>query len=231
MPVQAGDDKAAALERVRQSLDLLLPDITPQTISPTAVTGLYEVVFDGRVAYVSADGRYLIQGEIFDLETQQSITQPRLNAVSLAAVEAIGEGRMMVFAPEKIKHTVTLFTDIDSAFSRKIHRELDSYMRLGIKLRYLFFPRAGVGSPSYTKAVTVWCSADPKQALNLAITGQVLEERACPNPVQQHLALGKQLGISGVPALMLENGEMLPGYVAAEGLSEILSRMPGKAAD
>jgi thiol:disulfide interchange protein DsbC len=120
---------------------------------------------------------------------------------------------------------VTVFTDIDSAFSRKLHRELASYLEAGIKLRYLFFPRAGVGSPSYSKAVTVWCSSQRKQAMSVAITGAALEELICPSPVERHLALGKRLGVSGAPALLLENGEMLPGYIAAERLAEILERM------
>ena len=223
--IGAEDEQALEEERIRQSLTLLLPDLSFNSIKPTVIPGLYEVVFGGRIGYFSADGRYLIQGEIYDMETQESITEPRLRKVTLEAVDALGEESMMVFEPDKFKYTVTVFTDVDSAFSRKLHRELAEYAKQGIRLRYLFFPRAGPSSPSYAKAVTVWCSEDRKQAMDQAITGQEMEKRVCDNPIAEHMAMGKRLGVTGVPVLLLENGEMLPGYVAAERLADILKRM------
>lgn len=215
-----------AVEQVRQSLTLLLPGVNPERISPTPIPNIFEVVIESRLVYVTGDGRYLFEGEIIDLERQENLTTPRLKEVTQLAIEQIGEENMLIFEPvEKFKHTLTVFTDIDSAYSRKLQQNIAEYTHRGIRIRYLFFPRAGMGSSSYEKAVTVWCTGDRHRALTRAMSGEPLASISCPNPVNDHLQLGSRLGISGAPVLVLENGEMLPGYVEAEKLYEILSKM------
>lgn len=214
------------IERVRQSLQVLLPGLRPDSIRETPVGNLYEVVIGSRLVYVSGDGRYLIEGEITDLERQKNLTAPRLNQVTLAAIDAIGEQQMLIFeAQGETRHTLTVFTDIDSAYSRKLQQQIGEYTGRGIRVRYLFFPRAGSSSASYDKAVAVWCAPDRKQALEQAMAGRPVESPACENPVEQHLALARRLGVSGAPVLVLDSGDMLPGYVTAERLLEVLARM------
>jgi thiol:disulfide interchange protein DsbC len=214
------------VEHLRQSLTLLLPGVTPESISPTPIPNIFEVVIESRLVYVTGDGRYLFEGEIVDLERQANLTSPRLKEVTLLAIEQVGEENMLIFEPaEKTKHTLTVFTDIDSAYSRKLQQNIAEYTHRGIRIRYLFFPRAGVNSPSYAKAVTVWCADNRHKTITRAMSGEPLESISCPNPVDDHLQLGSRLGVSGAPVLVLENGEMLPGYVDAEKLYEILSKM------
>ena len=216
------------IERVRQSLQVLLPGLQPDSIRATPVENLYEVVIGSRLVYVSGDGRYLIEGEITDLERQKNLTTPRLNQVTLAAIDAIGEQQMLIFeAQGETRHTLTVFTDIDSAYSRKLQQQIGEYTGRGIRVRYLFFPRAGSGSASYDKAVAVWCAPDRRQALEQAMAGEPVESPACENPVEQHLALAGRLGVSGAPVLVLDSGDMLPGYVTAERLFEVLAKMEG----
>ena len=218
----AGD----GVERIRQSLMLLLPDIDPESITETPIPNIYEVVIGSRLVYISGDGRYLIEGEVIDLEQQKNLTTPRLQQVTLDAIEQLGEANMLIFEPdEKVKHTLTVFTDIDSAYSRKLQQQIETYTHRGIRIRYLFFPRAGRESLSFSKAVTVWCSVDRSQALTRAMSGEVIEPRDCDNPIDEHFQLGQRLGVSGAPVLVLENGEMVPGYVDAEKLYEIMSKM------
>jgi thiol:disulfide interchange protein DsbC len=214
------------VEHLRQSLTLLLPGVKPERITPTPIPNIFEVVIESRLVYVTGDGRYLFEGEIIDLERQANLTTPRLKEVTLLAIEQVGEKNMLIFEPaDKIKHTLTVFTDIDSAYSRKLQQNIAEYTYRGIRIRYLFSPRAGVGSPSYEKAVTVWCANNRHTAMTRAMSGESLESLSCPNPVSDHLQLGRRLGISGAPVLVLENGEMLPGYVDAEKLYGILSKM------
>ncbi len=213
------------IESVRRSLVVLLPDIVPDSVRSSVIPGLYEVVVGSRLVYVTADGRYLIEGEITDLEQRKNLTLPRLNEVTLGSIEAVGEALMLVFEPSgEVRHTISVFTDIDSAFSRKLHRELPHYANLGIRVRYLFFPRAGRNSPSYHKAVSVWCAEDRKQRLESAMSGRSVPEGGCVHPVDAHLQLAEKLGISGAPVLVLDNGELLPGYVSAQRLSDVLNR-------
>ncbi|MCW8891454.1 MAG: DsbC family protein [Sedimenticola sp.] len=219
------------VEKIRQSLMLMLPDVQPTSITETPIANIYEVVIGSRLVYISADGRYLIEGELIDLEQQKSLTTPRLQQVTLNAIERLGEENMLIIEPTgRVKHTLTVFTDIDSAYSRKLQREIETYTHRGIRIRYLFFPRAGVDSVSYLKAVTVWCSVNRQKALTRAMTGEMVDPRDCDNPVNEHFQLGNQLGVSGAPVLVLENGEMVPGYVDAEKLYEIMSKMKPQSA-
>ncbi|WP_260294777.1 DsbC family protein [Sedimenticola hydrogenitrophicus] len=219
----SGDRQIA---QVRQSLALLLPDVLPDSIRPTPIPGLFEVVVGARLVYVTGDGRYLIEGEIIDLEQQKNLTNPRLNEVTVAAVDAIGEQNMLIFEPAgPARYSVTVFTDIDSAYSRKLHQEIEQYTRRGIRVRYLFYPRAGLESSSFDKAAAVWCSPDRTRALREAMAGEAVEAASCVNPVGDHWRLGGRMGISGAPVIVLENGDMLPGYVSAERLYEVLGKI------
>jgi thiol:disulfide interchange protein DsbC len=130
---------------------------------------------------------------------------------------------MVIFAPEEYDHTITVFTDIDCGYCRKLHNEIDAFMAEGIRVRYLFYPRAGLGSPSYQKAVSVWCADDRKQALTDAKAGEPLPEKSCENPVADHMALGEAMGVTGTPAILLENGQLVPGYVPAKRMAAILN--------
>lgn len=218
------DDRQIA--QVRQSLALLLPDILPDSIRSTPIPNIFEVVVGARLVYVTGDGRYLIEGEIVDLEQQKNLTNPRLNQITVAAVDAVGEQNMLIFEPpEQAKHTVTVFTDIDSAYSRKLHQQIGQYTNRGIRIRYLFYPRAGEGSDSFAKAVAVWCAPDRLQAITRVMAGEPIDSASCPNPVHSHWQLGERMGVSSAPVMVLENGDMLPGYVEAGRLYEILGKM------
>ena len=224
-PVLAEQDTAET--RIRNSLGVLLPGLVPDSIRPTPVEGLYELAFGTRIVYITADGRFLVQGKLVDLETRSEITEERLAALRLDAIEAVGEDSMVVYGPADARHTITVFTDIDCGYCRKLHAEMDDYNRLGIRVRYLFYPRAGVGSESYDKAVSVWCADDRNAAMDLAKAGREVPRKTCETPVEEHFALGQQFRIQGTPALVLDDGEVLPGYVPADKLAKALDTKKG----
>ena len=228
-PVFADVD-AATDAKIRESLKTLLPSLTPDEVRSTPVDGLYELTFGARVAYVTEDGRHLLQGKLVDLQTREDLTENRLSELKLAALAGLSEDTMVIFGPEDARHTVTVFTDIDCGFCRKLHAEMASYNEQGIRVRYLFYPRAGVGSDSYNKAVSVWCADDRKAAMDLAKAGKPLDRRTCDNPVDEHLELGQSMRIQGTPALMLADGEIVPGYVPADKLGKALDAAAGLAA-
>jgi thiol:disulfide interchange protein DsbC len=124
----------------------------------------------------------------------------------------------VVFGPKDAPYTITVFTDIDCGFCRRLHAEIGKYNASGIRVRYLFMPRAGKGSESYKKAVGVWCAKDRQRAMTDAKAGKDVPAQDCKNPVDEHLALAELLGINGTPALILPDGELLPGYVPADRL-------------
>jgi len=218
----ASPSMADANAKIKARLEKVLPEYTIDGINKTPVSGLYEVTMGPQVIYVSSDGNYMIQGRLIDLANRKDLTEPRQAAARKAAVDKIGEDEMVIFAPDKYDHTVTVFTDIDCGYCRKLHSEIADYGAEGIRIRYLFFPRAGLRSESYKKAVSVWCSNDRRQALTDAKAGKEIESKSCDNPVEEHMKLGELLGVSGTPAILLENGDLVPGYIPAKRLAEIL---------
>jgi thiol:disulfide interchange protein DsbC len=207
---------------VQQTLARLIPGGAPTSVRPAAVAGLYEVVVGPEVVYLSADGRYLIQGDLIEVESRSNLTEATRNAARLSALEAVGEETMAVFGPKDAKHTVTVFTDVECPYCVKLHQEVPELNRQGVRVRYLAFPRNGLTSPGYRKTVSVWCAEDRQQALTDAKAGKPVPEKTCDNPVADHFELGQALGVNGTPTLILEDGRLIPGYVPAARLVRAL---------
>ncbi len=205
-------------------LNKVLGGRTPDFVSETPISSLYEVGIDGQIIYLSEDGRYVLQGEMIELSSRSNLTEQRRADARRIALDNLQESEMVIFSPaaESVKHTVTIFTDIDCGYCRRMHQEIESYLAQGIKVRYLAFPRSGPGTESFDKAVSVWCSDDTLDAMTRAKLGQSIESRTCPNPVENQYELGQQLGIRGTPSILLENGEIIPGYLPAERLAATL---------
>ena len=138
------------------------------------------------------------------------------------AIAKMGQENMIVFKAKIPKYTVTIFTDIDCGYCRKLHSELDQYLAQGITIQYLFFPRAGKGSESYDKAVSVWCADDRNAALTAAKKDQKVPTKTCDNPVDKHMQLGAEFDVKGTPMIVTEQGNILPGYLPAKQLVEAL---------
>jgi len=214
----AADDYPA----IRKALDVMSPGSVPDKIQPGPVPGLFEVTFGPQVFYISEDGRFLIQGHVLDVAARKDLTEARQGELRNAAIDKIGEENMVIFAAAKPKHTVTVFTDIDCGYCRKLHNEIKETNDLGITVRYLFFPRSGPNTESYYKAETVWCSENRQQALTDAKNGKDLPRKTCKNPLDQHMELVRAFGLQGTPAIIFEDGRMVPGYMPAKQLEAVL---------
>lgn len=214
--------QAAEIDDLKQQLNKALPNLSIDTLQEVDNTGLYEGVINGEVVYFSADGRYVLQGELVSLESRTNLTEQRRISLRKGLLEDLNEKDMIIFEPEQVQHTLTVFTDIDCVYCRKMHSQIDQYQDLGIRIRYMAYPRGGIGSESYDDAVTVWCNDDRHDAMTRAKSGEELEAKTCDNPVEAEFNVGRQLGVQGTPALFLESGQMLPGYVPPERLKTIL---------
>ncbi len=220
----AGSALAGDAAQIRTALGKVIPDVKIDSVTPSPIDGLYEVMTGTQLMYVTGDGRYFFDGRIVDLKTRTDISEPRLTAARQQAIAKVGEENMVIFAPDDYKHTVTVFTDIDCGYCRKLHSQMDEYGEEGIRIRYLFYPRAGKRSSAYKDAVSVWCADDRQTAMTDAKSGKGVEAKTCDNPVDEHMALGKDLGLRGTPALVLESGDMVPGYVEPKRLSALLEK-------
>ncbi len=194
-------------------------DISKIKLSPAPIPGVYEAMIGSEVVYISADGNYLIMGEIRDLKTGKNITDNKFSKLRLKALKSLNVRDMVVFAPENgTKNIVYIFTDVDCPYCSKIHNEVPALNKAGIEVRYLAFPRAGVGSGTYNDMVSVWCAKDKQQAMTDVKAGKEIEKAECNNPVADQYNLGQSIGISGTPALILSDGELIPGYLPAQRL-------------
>ena len=218
------------LEGVRKRVDALLPELRSgleiERIKETPVAGLYEVLLNGnRTLYISADGNYFLVGDMYEVSSEGIVNLPELARQKkrkelMAKVDATS---MISFKPASgLLATVSVFTDVDCTYCRKLHREMREYHKKGIEVRYLAYPRAGIGSESYKKTVSAWCSSDPQRAITTLKRGDNIPSRTCPNPVAAQYELGDRVGVTGTPSIVLSDGRMLPGYLSAEKLAEEL---------
>jgi thiol:disulfide interchange protein DsbC len=209
-------------EAIRKALSLAMPASKVEAIKPSVIKGLYEAAVGANIYYVSEDGKYLIQGRLVDIAARKDLTEEKLNGTRKLAIENMGKENMIIFKAKIPKYTVTIFTDIDCGYCRKLHSELDQYSAEGITIQYLFFPRAGKGSESYNKAVSVWCADDRNAALTAAKKDKSIAVKTCDNPIDKHMKLAEDFDVKGTPMIVTEGGNILPGYLPAKQLVEAL---------
>jgi thiol:disulfide interchange protein DsbC len=199
------------------------PNIEITSIEPSPVDGLLQISVGADMYYVSQDAKYLVLGDIYVVTTRDNITEAKRGAVRADYISKMGQDDGVLFAADDQKYIVTVFTDIDCPYCRKLHREIDAYNAAGISVRYLFFPRKGPGTPGWAKADAIWCSEHRQQALTDAKNGVLVEAENCgATPVAAHYKLGKDIGIAGTPAILTANGQLISGYHTADELLEIL---------
>jgi thiol:disulfide interchange protein DsbC len=197
----------------------------PDELRPTPISGVYELTRGSDIAYITADGKYAFTGDLVELNGNNNLTEQHRRELRLKAIAAFPESEMLVFGPKEPKYTVTVFTDVDCPYCRKLHSQIAEYNRLGVRVRYLLYPRTGPNTSSWTKAEQVWCSGDRNDALTRAKLGQELKTKPCANnPVARSYALGKDFALEGTPAIIMPDGEMVPGYLPPEALLEQLKQ-------
>jgi len=212
-------------ERIRS----MAPQATSIAISETPIAGLLMVQVGGDIVYATADGKYLVQGRVIDLDTREDLTEGAKSDVRRELLATADTKNQITFAPVEPKYDLTVFTDIDCGYCRKLHAQIDEYNQQGIAIHYMAFPRAGVGSHSYEKAVSVWCASDQRNAMTQAKLGAEPDPLQCDNPIEEQYKLGIELGVSGTPSLLTSDGMMIPGYVPPEQLRARLDQMAATA--
>ncbi|WP_120993589.1 thioredoxin fold domain-containing protein [Stutzerimonas urumqiensis] len=209
---------------IRQTLRALQPDLPIETIAESAMPGLYQIQLKGgRQLYASADGQFLLQGYLFQVRDGQAVnlTEQAESRSVAKLIDEIPESEMVVFPAKDSKAKITVFTDTDCGYCQKLHSEVAELNRQGVDVRYVAFPRQGVGSHGYQTLVSVWCAEDRQAAMNQAKARKEIPAASCDNPVSQQYQLGQMIGVQGTPAIVLENGQVVPGYQPAPQLAQI----------
>lgn len=220
----AADDK---LESVRKKLSGMFEQIEPEHINPSPIEGWYAVQKGSTIAYVSGDGRYLLQGDLIDLDTEVNLSEASRNGSRRDLLASLDQDQLITFSPAEVKHTITVFTDVECTYCRRLHSQIDEYLALGIEVRYMLYPRNGPASQSWNTSEEIWCATDRNKALTAAKLDRKFESSACDaSIVQDHYVLGQQVGLSGTPAILLADGTLISGYLPPDTLNDRLENQP-----
>lgn len=214
---------AASKADPRAAIAKKFGDIKVEDVRMSPVSGVYEVTRGSEISYITADGKYVILGDMIDIDADANLSENRRRAIRARIIETIPDSEMLVYSPKDPKYTITVFTDIDCGYCRRLHSQIAEYNRLGIRVRYLFFPRSGPNTESWHKAEAVWCSSNRNDALTRAKNGEDVKSPKCPtNIIARDFELGQKLAVDGTPAIFLQSGEMLPGYAPPGQLARYL---------
>jgi thiol:disulfide interchange protein DsbC len=198
-----------------------------EDLKPSPIAGIYEFVQGADVSYITADGKYFLDGNVYDMKTRENLTEVLRTHARLALISEVPESQMIIFSPKNPLYTITVFTDVDCQYCRKLHSEIAELNKLGVRVRYMFYPRTGPNTESWRKAEVVWCSADRNEALTRAKTGAQLDmNKTCaPTPVAREYALGQSIGVRGTPAILTEKGDYISGYLPPHDLVQELKQL------
>ena len=223
----AGTAEARAVAAIAQ----LNPNVEVESVTAAPLPGFRQAIVGGQVVYVSDDGRYLFLpgagGALFDTRAKENLSEAALAGMRTKLLATIPQSERIVFAPPNPVHTVTVFTDVECGYCRKLHSEIAEYNAQGIAVEYLAFPRMGIGSEDFDKMVSVWCADDRKKALTEAKTTGKVSDKSCKNTVTMQYNVGQRAGLTGTPMILAEDGTQLGGYVPPQALREMLDKLAG----
>ncbi len=227
-PIASATATDAGIEKIRQVALKFAPGIVIDSIRPAPLPGYYELIASGQLVYISADGHYMMHGNLVDLRTRQDYSDDAWASFRKAELDKVPESQRIVFAPANPKYKVTVFTDVNCAYCRALHQQIDAFNKAGIEVDYLAWPREGLvttsgsATPTYSEMVSVWCAADRKAAFTAAKQNREPKPATCSNPVKDQFELGERLGITGTPTVIAPDGAMLGGYVTPQQLLKLL---------
>ncbi|MEM7357829.1 MAG: DsbC family protein [Pseudomonadota bacterium] len=215
-------DQEADIAKVRAELEKMIPAAATAEIVASPVAGVYRLQVQGNYAFAYVSGDYVLLGDMYNTKTQVNLGDEASAERMASMLKEVPTSKMIVFGPENPKRHITVFTDIDCGYCRRLHQEVPELTAAGVEVRYLAFPRAGVGSNSHKKYVSVWCNDDQQTALTSAKSGEEVAAASCSNPIEETYNLGKQVGVRGTPTIIFDDGQVTPGYLPS---AELIKRL------
>lgn len=213
----AAADKAEEIAKVRAKLGEMFPATTTAQIIEAGAEGVYRLEVQGSYAFAYVDGDFVLIGDLYNTKTRQNMGD-LAQAKFLKGEVGKYEDKMIAFGPDDAEHKITVFTDVTCYYCKKLHSEVNDLVSAGIQVRYLIWPRQGLGSEGFNKNQSVWCNADQQQAMTDAKADKAVASAACENPIAETFDFGRQIGVSGTPMIVFEDGSRQPGYLPSAQL-------------
>ena len=214
------------LAEIRKLVDEMFPNIEGEFVSFSPIEGWVTIQKGSIVAYMSEDGRYLMQGDLIDLDNNINLSENSRNHERGRLIGGIDDSQFITFSPDNVRHSIIVFTDIDCTYCRRMHAQIDDYLEQGIEVRYLLYPRNGPRGKSWSTSEKVWCASDRNSALTNAKLGREIDSVACDaKAVTNQYSLGRDVGLTGTPAIVFEDGTLLSGWMPPQALREQLDQL------
>lgn len=227
--VHGAEPAKSAKPDPRAAIAAKFPGVKPEDIQPSPVAGVYGVQMGADTAYVSADGRYLFSGDLYEVDSRINLTEAGRSSARSKALAKLDERDMIVFGPAAAKYTITVFTDVECGYCRKLHGEIEQLNKLGVRVRYLAYPRAGPGTEDWQKMESVWCSKDRNAAITKAKQGQTVDAKCSATPIAKQFELGEEMGVRGTPAIFTPSGDYIGGYLPPNEMVSQLAELKAAA--
>jgi thiol:disulfide interchange protein DsbC len=225
----AAEPAAKAAADPRAEIAKKFPGAKADDVVASPIKGIFEIRIGGDIGYVTADGRYLIAGDMFEIDSRTNLTEAGRADTRRKLLAKLDEKDMIVFAPQNARHTITVFTDVECGYCRKLHTEIEQINKLGVRVRYVAYPRAGPGTADWAKMESVWCSKDRRTAITQAKLGNEVKATCAATPIARQYELGEQMGVRGTPAIFTVNGDYISGYLPPPQLLQQLDLLAKEA--
>jgi len=213
-------------EEAKQSIQAMFGETTEIQIT-TYNDQLLEITVGSKTSFASLDGQYIFSGPVYDTKAQINLVEQKDKQYRQRRLSQLTPDMFLSFPASAIEqYVVTVFTDIDCTFCRRLHTSMPEYNELGITLNYVMLPRAGLNSSSYDKAASVFCSSNPAENMTLAMKGEFEEKNSCEHTIASQLQLAREFGINSTPTMILPDGEIKVGFLPPAALQEVLGGQP-----
>ena len=197
---------------IRKTVSNAYPDVDIDEIKKID-ENFHEIIINKQIYYATNDGKYLIVGNVINLNTKESITENTKMNQRLSIIDSMDMKNFMIFKPKKTDHILTIFTDTSCPYCQKLHNEIPDLLENNIEIRYVLFSRNGNDVDAYQQLVSAWCSADKVDALEDLFSGDILDDVSnCENPIARNFDYAGLLSVEGTPTIFLEDGRIIPGY-------------------
>ncbi|OUS30622.1 hypothetical protein A9R01_12215 ['Osedax' symbiont bacterium Rs2_46_30_T18] len=214
---------ASVEQDVTEKIKSINENIQIQSVVESPWPGMYEVTLaSGEVIFSDENAQYMVVGQMFQLSLEQgfvNLSEQKNQLKVKAELAAVPVSEQIIYpASGTEKAVITVFTDIDCYYCQKLHKNMPQLQSKGVTIKYMAFPRAGVGSSVARQMESIWCSKDPAAALTLAKSKRKIPNMECENPVTAQFQLGHKLGVNATPTIFTEQGVKIAGFASVDNL-------------
>ena len=208
---------------VPDSINDKFPQTKGAKIEP-AFSNFWSVVQGGEVVFISDDLKTLVSGTVMDIEKNRNMTQeladankPKMNIADLDVRDAI-----LVKAGGTKK--LYVFSDPDCPYCKQLEKTFDQLSNVSI---YVFpMPLVSLHPNALNVSETLWCQKNAGAAWHAYLTtGAKPADQKCQNPIEKNINLAAKYQIRGTPAIIFEDGSIMPGAAPAQMIQDKLNHI------